>query len=61
MFMTYHNRNKACVAYGWSADLTDEQTLEPLLALNLERSAEEATAPKVKNAMSREKRDDEVL
>ena len=26
-------------AYGWSADLTDEQILERLLALNLERAA----------------------
>jgi hypothetical protein len=29
------------VAYGWPADLTDEQILEKLLALNLERAAEE--------------------
>jgi len=28
-------------AYGWPADLTDEQILEKLLALNLERAAEE--------------------
>jgi hypothetical protein len=26
-------------AYGWPADLTDEQILERLLALNLERAA----------------------
>jgi hypothetical protein len=29
------------VAYGWPADLSDEQILEHLLALNLERAAEE--------------------
>jgi hypothetical protein len=37
-------------AYGWPADLTDEQILEKLLALNLERAAEEAKAAKVKGA-----------
>jgi hypothetical protein len=31
-------------AYGWPAGLTDEQILERLLALNLERAAEEAKA-----------------
>ena len=35
-------------AYGWPADLTDEQILENLLTLNLERAAEEAKAEKVK-------------
>ena len=34
-------------AYGWPADLTDEEILERLLALNLERAAEEAKAAKV--------------
>jgi hypothetical protein len=29
-------------AYGFPADLSDEQILEKLLALNLERAAEEA-------------------
>jgi len=29
-------------AYGWPADLTDEQILERLVALNAERAAEEA-------------------
>jgi hypothetical protein len=29
-------------AYGWPADLTDEQILENLLALNLTRAAEES-------------------
>lgn len=28
-------------AYGWPADLSDEQILEKLLALNLERGTEE--------------------
>jgi len=31
-------------AYGWPADLSDDQILERLLALNLERAAEEAKA-----------------
>jgi hypothetical protein len=31
-------------AYGWPADLSDEQILERLLALNLDRAAEEAKA-----------------
>ena len=34
--------------YGFPADLTDEQILEKLLALNLERATEEAKAAKVK-------------
>ena len=33
-------------AYGWPADLSDEQILERLLALNLERAAEGAKAAK---------------
>jgi len=39
-----HQRLDAAVAaaYGWPADLTDDQILERLLALNLERAAEEA-------------------
>ena len=35
-------------AYGFPADLSDEQILERLLALNLERAAGEAKAAKVK-------------
>jgi hypothetical protein len=31
----------AAAAYGWPADLSDEQILERLLALNLERAGEE--------------------
>jgi len=49
-------------AYGWPADLTDEQILEKLLALNLERAAEEAKAAKVKQPrVSREKQHDEMI
>jgi type II restriction/modification system DNA methylase subunit YeeA len=45
-----HKKLDAAVAaaYGWPADLSDEQILEKLLALNLERAAEEARAAKVK-------------
>jgi type II restriction/modification system DNA methylase subunit YeeA len=53
-----HKQLDAAVAaaYGWPADLTDEQILEKLLALNLARAAEEAQAAKVnKPKMSREK------
>lgn len=41
-----HKKLDAAVAsaYGWPADLTEEQILEKLLALNLERAAEEAKA-----------------
>jgi hypothetical protein len=50
-----HKKLDAAVAtaYGWPTDLTDEQILERLLALNLERAAEEAKAqesPKRKSA-----------
>ena len=49
-------------AYGWPADLTDEQILEKLLALNLERAAEEAKAAKVKRPRtSRLKHADELI
>jgi len=42
--------------------LTDEQILEKLLALNLERAADEAKAAKVKQPKTtREKRTDEML
>lgn len=45
-----HKKLDAAVAaaYGWPADLTDEQILERLLALNLERAAEEANATAAK-------------
>jgi hypothetical protein len=44
-----HKKLDAAVAaaYGFPADLSDEQILEKLLALNLERAAEEAQAAKV--------------
>jgi hypothetical protein len=49
-------------AYGWPADLTDEEILEKLLALNLERAAEEAKAAKVKKPRtSRLKHVDELI
>jgi hypothetical protein len=49
-------------AYGFPADLTDEQILEKLLALNLERAAEEAKAAKVKQPKtSREKHAEEMI
>ena len=45
-----HQRLDTAVAatYGWPADLTDEQILERLLALNLERAATEAKAAQAK-------------
>jgi hypothetical protein len=60
-----HQKLDAAVAaaYGWPADLTDEQILGKLLALNLTRAAAEAqtaTAPK-KRQPQREKRDDELI
>jgi len=49
-------------AYGWPVDLTDEQILERLLALNLERAAEEEKAAKVKKPKtSRGKKKDEMI
>ncbi len=49
-------------AYGWPIDLTEQQVLERLLALNLERAAEEEKAAKVKPARtSRAKREDELV
>ncbi|MGO8927209.1 MAG: class I SAM-dependent DNA methyltransferase [Limisphaerales bacterium] len=44
-----HKKLDAAVAaaYGWPADLSDEQILKRLLALNLERAAEEAKAAKM--------------
>jgi len=49
-------------AYGWPTDLTDEQILERLLALNLQRVAEEESAAKVKKPKtSREGREGELI
>jgi len=59
-----HQKLDAAVAaaYGWPADLSDEQILEKLLALNLERAAEEAKAAKVKKPKaSRDKQADEMI
>jgi type II restriction/modification system DNA methylase subunit YeeA len=59
-----HKKLDAAVAaaYGFPADLTDEQILEKLLALNLERAAEEVKAAKVKKPKtSREKSGDEMI
>jgi hypothetical protein len=59
-----HKKLDAAVAaaYGWPADLTDEQILEKLLALNLQRAAAEAKAAKTKNRVSqREKQVDELV
>jgi hypothetical protein len=49
-------------AYGWPADLTDERILEKLLALNLERAAEESKAASLKKPRtSRSKHADELI
>lgn len=59
-----HKKLDAAVAaaYGFPADLSDEQILERLLALNLERAAEEAKAAKVKKPKtSRAKQADELI
>ena len=59
-----HKKLDATVAaaYGFPADLTDEQILEQLLALNLARAAEEAKAAKVKKPkMQREKVSEELI
>jgi hypothetical protein len=49
------------VAYGWPADLSDEQILEKLLALNLERAAEEAKAAKAREPKAQRAKGDEEL
>ena len=59
-----HKKLDAAVvaAYGWPPDLTDDQILERLLALNLERAAEEGkTASLKKPKSSRSKREDELI
>ncbi|MCC6416120.1 MAG: class I SAM-dependent DNA methyltransferase [Opitutaceae bacterium] len=60
-----HRKLDAAVAaaYGWPADLNDEQILERLLALNLSRAAAEAktaAAPKARKPQ-RGKADDELI
>ena len=59
-----HKKLDAAVAaaYGLPADLSDEQILERLLALNLERAAEEARAAKSpKPKMQRDKSEKEMV
>ncbi|MBX3735807.1 MAG: class I SAM-dependent DNA methyltransferase [Candidatus Didemnitutus sp.] len=60
-----HQKLDAAVAaaYGWPADLSDEQILERLLALNLSRAAAEtaATAKPKTRKPQREKSDDELI
>ena len=59
-----HKKLDAAVAaaYGFPTDLTDEQILEKLLALNLARAAEEAKAAKVKQPKTtRAKRENEMI
>ncbi len=52
-----------CAAYGWPADLNDDQILERLLALNLKRAAEEAKAAAgtVKPKAQRKRQEGEML
>ena len=58
-----HKRLDAAVAaaYGWPIDLTDEQVLDRLLALNLERAAAEQAVAPTKPRTPREKSADEML
>lgn len=59
-----HEKLDAAVAaaYGWPADLSDEQILERLLALNLERAAAEAKAAGAKKPKAqRAKSEDEMI
>ena len=59
-----HKKLDAAVAagYGWPADLSDEQILERLLALNHERAAEEAKATsKARRKSQREKQAGEMV
>ena len=59
-----HQKLDAAVAaaYGWPSHLTDEQILEKLLALNLERAAAEAKAAKLKKPkVQRGKKDGEMI
>jgi type II restriction/modification system DNA methylase subunit YeeA len=58
-----HKKLDAAVAaaYGFPADLTDEQILEKLLALNLERAAEETKAAKVKKPKTQRAKEAEEM
>jgi hypothetical protein len=49
-------------AYGWPADLSEDEIIARLLALNLERAAEEAKNAKTpKPKVSREKKAEELI
>jgi type II restriction/modification system DNA methylase subunit YeeA len=48
-------------AYGWPGNLSDDQILERLLALNLEHAAEEKKQTPSRARVSRSKNDDELL
>jgi MmeI, C-terminal domain len=48
-------------AYGFPVDLTDEQILERLLALNQQRAADEKPATKKQPRVSRAKTDEEFV
>jgi hypothetical protein len=65
IFLRIHAKLDAAVApvYGWPADLNDEEMLERLLALNMERAAEEKQAAKTtsKKRSSRIKVADEMI
>jgi hypothetical protein len=58
-----HKKLDATVAtaYAFPADLTDEQILEKLLALNLERAAEETKAAKVKKPKAQRAKEAEEM
>jgi hypothetical protein len=59
-----HKKLDAAVAaaYDFHGDLTDEQILEKLLALNLKRADDEARAARIKKPKaSREKTGDEMI
>ncbi len=48
-------------AYGFPVDLTDEQILERLLALNQQRASDEKSVPKKRPRTSREKTQEELV
>ena len=58
-----HTKLDAAVAaaYGFAVDLTDEQILEKLLALNQQRAAEEKSARKKPRRTSRAKSEEEFV
>ena len=58
-----HKKLDAAVAaaYGFAVDLSNEQILEKLLALNLERAAQEKSAPRKMHRTSRAKSEDEFV